>query len=443
MKKARWRAIRQGEQDMVQDQRFPTPFTRRRLLQYGGSAALGSSLLAACAGTGATTNTNSSLPSITQWYHQYGEDGTKDAVMKYAKDYTKANVKVDWKPGTGDEYPNAVRAALLTANPPDVFENNSLSVDQVNAGLLADLSDLVTPVKSDFNPAALKPFTIGGKVYAIKMINDTSFIYYRKSLFKSAGITAEPATLDELINAAKKLSTGDVKGLYVGQDGGVAALYYTLGWTAGIEFITEDNKINFATDRAAATYKKLYDLNKSGGLLPDAPTYWWSPDPFIQGTCAMQWCGLWAMPQIQKAFGDDFGIFPIPPLDSQTKPAMELGGWAEMASNKGNNLEASKAYIKSLWIDNAKVQTDWSVAYGFHVPPRKSTADTTDKLKTGMAAKAVEYLNQYGHSNTPYWNSAMSTYLTNAVSNIKNGSEPKAELTKAQDLCNTELQKML
>ncbi len=39
---------------MTQDQRFPTSFTRRRFLQYSGaaagSAALGSSFLAACAG---------------------------------------------------------------------------------------------------------------------------------------------------------------------------------------------------------------------------------------------------------------------------------------------------------------------------------------------------------------------------------------------------------
>ena len=73
---------------MTQDQRFPTSFTRRRFLQYTGSAAVGSSFLAACASGGSPAATNSSLPSLTQWYHQYGEAGTHEAVLKYAKEYT-------------------------------------------------------------------------------------------------------------------------------------------------------------------------------------------------------------------------------------------------------------------------------------------------------------------------------------------------------------------
>ena len=137
---------------MTQDQRFPTSFSRRRFLQYTGTAALGSSFLAACAGTGTGSgSTNSSLPSLTQWYHQYGETGTHEAVLRYAKEYnTKANVTVDWVPGTGNAYPDAVRAALLGSKAPDVFELPSIGVDQVTAGLLEPLDDLIADVKSDF-----------------------------------------------------------------------------------------------------------------------------------------------------------------------------------------------------------------------------------------------------------------------------------------------------
>src|ERR1700737_3174687 len=116
---------------MSQEQSSLPSINRRRFLQYTGSAALGGSLLAACAGTGGTTTTssNSNVPALTQWYHQYGEAGTHEAVLKYAKDYTKASVKVSWVPGTGNEYPNKVRAALLGSSGPDVFENSSLSLD--------------------------------------------------------------------------------------------------------------------------------------------------------------------------------------------------------------------------------------------------------------------------------------------------------------------------
>src|SRR5215469_12310008 len=187
----------------MDQQYLNTLMNRRRFLQYSGIAA-GSTLLAACAGTGGG-GSNPSLPTLQQWYHQYGEVGTHEAVLRYAKQYTKANVKVSWVPGTGNEYPDKVRAALLGSNPPDVFELPNPTVDQVKAGLIEPLDDIIAEVKSDFNPVSLRPLTINGKIYAIKMINDLTFVYYRKSLFQKAGLQP-PTTVDDLIAAAKKLT---------------------------------------------------------------------------------------------------------------------------------------------------------------------------------------------------------------------------------------------
>lgn len=430
---------------MAQDQRFlTTPLTRRRFLQYTGSMTLGGSILAACAGTsGGGSTSNPSLPTLTQWYHQYGETGTHEAVLRYAKQYTKANVQVSWVPGTGNEYPNKLRAALLGTNPPDVFELQNPTVDQVKAGLIEPLDDLIASVKSDFNPTALKPLTINGKVYAIKMINDMGMIYYRKSLLQKAGVQP-PTTMDDLITVSKKLSKGSVKGLYIGPDGGVNALSYILGWAAGGDFISDDNKVVFNTDHVATAYEKLRELNASGGVLPDAPTFWWDPSAFTQGLCAMQWCGLWAMPGITKALGDDFGVIPFPAVGTQGRPATFFGGWAEMVAAKGKNVAAAKEYVKYLWIDNSNIQIDWNVGYGFHVPPRISIAAQAGKLKSGPAAQAVGYLNQYGHATPPLWDAAMDTTLTDALSNIlKNGANPMTTLNTAADKCNTELQTLL
>jgi multiple sugar transport system substrate-binding protein len=430
---------------MAQDHRFPNSLTRRRFLQYTGSMALGGSLLAACAGTGGGSGSTSSngLPTINQWYHQYGEQGTEQAVYRYAKGYTKANVQVSWVPGTGNDYPNKVNAALLGSNPPDIFELPQATVAQVKAGLIEPLDDIIADVKSDFNPTVLKGATINGKIYSIKMINDFGVVYYRKSMLQQKGIQP-PTTMDELIAAVKKFANDKVKGLYIGTDGGVNAVGYIVGWSSGGDFITSDNKIVFNTDRMAAAYEKLKELNATGGLLPDAPVFWWAPDPFIQGMCAMQYTGFWALPQIVKALGDDVGIFAWPKLDAQGTAAIGLGGWGEMVSAKSKNIEAAKAYVKYLWIDNQQIQTDWSTGYGFHVPPRLSIAAKADKLKTGIAAQAVALLNQYGKATTPYWDATMDSTLTDAISNIlKHNANASAQLSQAADKCNTELQKLL
>lgn len=430
---------------MSQDQRVLSPISRRRFLQYSGGMALGGSLLSACAGTGSgSAPANPNLPALTQWYHQYGESGTHEAVLKYAKEYTKANVTVSWVPGTGNAYPDKVRAALLGSNPPDVFENSAISLDQVKAGLLEPLDDVIADVKDDFKPASLAPFTVNGKVYGIKMINDPTFIYYRKSLFQKAGLDI-PKTIDDLIAAAKKLTSGNMKGIYLGPDSGVTALYQIAIWAAGGDLITQDNKVAFNTDRVAAMYEKIYQLNTSGGVLPDAPTFWWDSSSFQQGLCAMQWCGLWAMPLIQKGpIGNDFGIFPLPPLDSQSEPATVNGGWAEMVSAKSKNVQAAKDYVKWLWVTNSQVQIDWNVGYGFHVPPRVSTSAKTPKLTVSPASDAVDYLNKFGHAQSSLWDATMDTALQAAAANIfKNGKNAKQILSQTADTVNTELQKEL
>lgn len=62
---------------------------------------------------------NAAKATLAQWYHQYGEAATQQAVQRYAKAYPNANVSVQWTPG---DYDKKVAAALLTSSGPDIFE---------------------------------------------------------------------------------------------------------------------------------------------------------------------------------------------------------------------------------------------------------------------------------------------------------------------------------
>src|SRR5688500_11967270 len=82
---------------------------------------------------------------LVHWYHQYGEAGTEDAVKQYAQQYTEENpnveIEVVWQLG---DYGQALNAALLTDEAPDVFEQNSVTLDQVRQGQVAPLDDIYT-----------------------------------------------------------------------------------------------------------------------------------------------------------------------------------------------------------------------------------------------------------------------------------------------------------
>jgi multiple sugar transport system substrate-binding protein len=385
---------------------------------------------------------------LSQWYHEYGEPGTEQAVQKYAQDYMASpegqgvEIEVVWNKG---DYNAVLSAALLTDDGPDVFELNVPTLDQVKQNQIVPLDDLYTPeIKADFNPTNLAAGTIDGKIYYVKMVDDTGALYYKKSLLEEAGISP-PTTIDELISATKTLGSGRTKGLFVGNDGGIGALGGLSVYSAGAQFLTEDNKPAFNTPEVAASIAKIKELNDTGALLQGFTTDYWQPDAFIQGACAMQWTGLWAFPAINEAVGDDLGVLPWPSAGGASgTPSTFFGGWGQSVNGKRPNVDAAKAFVKWLWIDNTAIQQDWNLSYGFHVPPRNSAAKSATQLQSGPAAEIVGFLRDYGKTTTPYWTAAMGTAFGDAVTNIvRNGADPVAELTTAEATVQAELDRLL
>lgn len=158
----------------------------------------------------------------------------------------------------------------------------------------------------------------------------------------------------------------------------------------------------------------------------------------------MQWGGLWSYPAIKKALGSDVGGMAWPALGSGGKPATFLGGWSSMVNTQGSQIEEAKKYVQWLWVTNKKEQQDWCLAYGFHVPPRASVAQTATALQSSIPAQAVKDLAAYGRALPPTWNAAMGTALTDAVTNIVKQGRPAApEIQTAAEKCERELTRAL
>ena len=411
-------------------------------LVTAGSVTMGATALGSLGGCRRGGASKDGRITLIQWYHQYGEDGTKDAVYRYAADYTKANpninIEVVWVPG---DYATKLNTALLVAGGPDVFERGSLTIPMVSAGQVAPLDDLFTPaVRADFDAGDLGSFSVDGKIYAVKMVTDTGLIYYRKSMLQKAGV-APPQTLDELIAASRALVATRRKGIFLGNDGGVGSCLLLPLWSAKQDLLRDD-KVAFNTARTAQAYEKFRQLVALDANLIGAPTDWWDPSAFNQELTAMQWCGLWAYPAIKKELGDDVGALAWPALDGQGAPATFLGGWAQMVNARSPHLDEAKKYVNYLWIENQKIQSDWNLSYGFHVPPRKSVAQTAKALDAPVPAKVVENLRLYGHPVPPAWSSGMNTAFSDAAVNIvKLGASGQQQFAVAANKCERELER--
>ncbi|WP_172386902.1 ABC transporter substrate-binding protein [Streptomyces sp. MNP-20] len=396
---------------------------RRTLL--GSAAALG--LLTACgSNTGRDGGGSGGKgPRLSHWYHQYGEAGTEQAVKRYAAAYREADVAVQWRPGNYDEQ---TAAALLTKSGPDVFEVNGPSLDQIRGGQVVDVTDLLDGVKDDFNPVVLAPKTYDGRIWAVPQVVDMQLLYYRKSLLADAGVEP-PRTLDALVDAAKELTTKKTKGLFLGNDGGAGVLGGTPLYAAGLTLVTDDGKVGFDDPAAARALAKVRELYRAKALLLGAPSDWSDPSAFVQGLTAMQWSGLWALPAVRKALGDDFGVLAFPADGPDGRPAVPVGAYGAAVSARTRHKDAAKDYLKWLWVDKTAYQRDFALSYGFHIPARLSLAKKADALAKGPAADAVRFSTENGHAEPLLWTPASRVAYQDALSRIiKSGANPESEL---------------
>ena len=433
----------------MSERAFSGSLSRRQLLALGGSAAAVGAL-AACGGntgrdsgaaTGGTAAGSGAKPDLAQWYHQYGEAGTQKAVEGYAKAYPYANVKVTWKPG---DYDQTTAASLLTESGPDVFEfGNGPTIDMIKGKQVTDLTDLFGDTKDDFNPSVLKRMTYDGKIWAIPQVVDMQLLVYRKSLLDKAGIKP-PETITDLWAAAKALTTDKVKGLFVGNDGGVGLLGGPMLWSAGLDYHTEDNRFGFDDPRAVAAFRKLRELFTSKSLLLGAPKDWFDGAALAQGLTAMQFTGLWTFPDLSKGLGDDFGAIPWPASDGGAK-SVPVGAYGSAVSTRSKNVDAAKKFAKWLWIEQTDKQLDFATAFGFHIPARKSLVGKAQTLKSGPAADAARYAVDYGHAQSPIlWTPKSATAFGDMMSRIvKDGADPTSEIATVKAVVEAELKRVL
>ncbi len=423
---------------------------RRRFLSLsGGLAAAAAAGLSACGSNtgrpepGASSSASASGgdgAQLSQWYHEYGEEGVEEAVKRYAAAYEPAQVSVKWNPG---EYEKLVSAALLTDDVPDVFEyGNGPTLDMIKAGQVLDLTDTLGEARSQFAPSVLAAMTWDDKVWAVPQTVDMQMLYYRRSMLEKAGLEP-PTTLAELTTAARALQTKDIGGFFAGNDGGIGVLGNQLIWAAGLEQINEDRTgIGFDTQAMYDGLDQFRDLHEDG-LLASASKDWFDAAPFINEETAMQWTGLWVLPDIQDTFGDDFGVVPFPAIGASGRQVVPFGAFSSCVAAKGTDPDAAKAFVKWLWVDQEEYQVDFSNSYGTHIPAKPALATQATKLNEGAGADAATFVTDFGHAPSLLWTPAIMQAYTGAVSNVVNkGADPQKALAAVAAKATAELKRV-
>ena len=144
----------------------------------------------------------------------------------------------------------------------------------------------------DFVATYVNQAKVDGKQYGLPMYGESTFLQYRKDLFKQYGIKV-PTTFDEMMSAAKTVtekSGGKVYGITLRGQQGIHAVYIWAAflWGFGGHWFDADGKADINTPEAIAATNFYRDILTKYGP-PGYANFGWTENrvAFTQGKAAM------------------------------------------------------------------------------------------------------------------------------------------------------------
>ncbi|MBE1444984.1 extracellular solute-binding protein [Paenibacillus sp. OAS669] len=323
---------------------------------------------------------------VTIEYWQYQYPAKVDLIHALIEDFQKKhpNIIVKQTNFPYDQYNEKVAALVPAGKGPDVINlYYGWLPKYVSSGYLQPLPD------SAFSEAAIKqeffPFVdtakLNGKYYAIPTAVRTLALFYNKELFTKAGLdpAKPPATWDELVDYAKKLTQKDKNGQYVveglaWQPNAQLHHWYrdALVYQAGGKDISDDRRKILWNQSPAGleAFKYLIDLS----LVHKVGTNNFYNDDitaFKGGHAAMNIDGSFQLGGLKKDVPDL--PYAIAPLPAYKEKATQVSFWANAITKnvQGKKLEAAAEWLK--YLTSKEVQEQWVEKVG-ELPAKKEVA---------------------------------------------------------------------
>lgn len=189
-------------------------------------------------------------------------------------------------------YPK-IAAAVTSGTQPDIlFTIPDFTTYVRTTGGVQPVTELVKELNTAhaFLPAATAAYRDGEQYWAVPMYGMVQMLWYRKDLFEKAGIANAPATWDELLAAAEKLTSADQNGIVLpaGKNLATDQVIYSFMITAKAQNLYDDkNQIAFDNPDTVRTFD-FYNKLLAYSAVDSANYSWGEPQAaFNNGTAAM------------------------------------------------------------------------------------------------------------------------------------------------------------
>lgn len=304
--------------------------------------------LAGC-GQGAKEGNTAKEPAATEGKiklrYATGDSGPAVTVQEeVVKAFNESQDKIEVKLETyGTAFDQKLTAAIGANNAPDIVKMWNFPAYYQS---LVPLDDKINALedKDDFFETLFNYADMEGNIYGMPIGFSTRALYYNKKLVEEAGVTVKDNwTMNDLKEAAKATTKGDVKGLYYYYNPDPYA-FESILWSNGGEWIDDNGApvINSAANKEAITF--MHDL-----IYKDKAAFAGNlADDFGQvmssGKYAFGEMGKWFIPSINDA-GIDLGIAPMPGFKKDSSMSVVHASFLSVTKSS-KNADAAWEFIK-------------------------------------------------------------------------------------------------
>lgn len=420
-----------------------------RIRTAGVVAAVALALVAtACGGEEPSPPTDpQDLSAQLTWWDTSDPQNEGPAFQALIAEFNKQypNVRIDYQSVPFGEAQNKFKtAAAAGSGAPDILRAEVAWVPEFAAlGYLyaLDGSELLAD-EADFVATPMSSNKYNGKTYGVPQVTDSLALLYNKKVFTDAGISAPPATWEEVktVAAAIKEKTG-VDGLFINA-GGYFLLPFIYG-EGGDLVDAEAKKIVVNSAANVAGISIAQDLIDSGAAVkpPANDSYGTMMTLFKEQKVAMIINGPWEVNNIRQAptFGgiENLGIAAVP--SGSVRAGAPVGGhnyviWSGMPQEK---VDAAIAFVK--FMSSAESQAFLAEELG--LLPTRTSAYALPQVQNNPIISAFKPVVDAAVARPwiPEGGQFFGPLDTMATEVLVQGGDPKAALDEVADKYRTEV----
>lgn len=281
-------------------------------------------------------------------------DSLKAEIPGFKKKYPWITVKIDYVDGNYQK----ITPELVAGTAQDIIQTQQRDFPYFLHKFPGDFANLTSDmgnIKNNIAPVALNVAEKNGKIYAAPWDLGPCALYYRKDMFKKAGIDPKSIkTWSDFIAAGKKLTkayNGKVKMFSENlsePSQGIQNTLFMMYNELGGNFVNSKGQISFDNAKMKQVMNVIQQIGKAG-IAANAPTWNDGISAFKNGQVATALTAVWysgtMMNSAPKQSGK-WGIIPLPKFSNGGTNEADLGGSVLAITKTSKHPQAAWDFIK-------------------------------------------------------------------------------------------------